>query len=572
MSNVVAARDATQSVFEPCSSDRWRFTRTDVLVGLVCTAALLCFAGAREIDGLRERRLAGSAADIARNHHWILPTLKGEPRFVKPLLADWMAAASMKLFGWSEFGFRLPFAMCGLGVAGLGYVLGRQLLGAAGGRIAALVLATTPYFVGECQSASTDVPLLLFAGAALVSWWLWHLDARPGSRFWWSFYASLALGCLAKGPLVFPYVAIPIVGELWATRRCDLLRRMRLGWGLLIVVAPIVLWIAGVCLVIDDAIGQWLADMNRTLNNKDRAHFSNFFSHLAHWPMFSFPWSLPGVAALVVPVFRRWLPAWPRIRFIYFALVGPLVLLCLLAKQPMHFLLPLALPLAVIEAALIARTIELLRERQGGWLEASAAWLVCFGFVSFAGLAAGWVHRQADASLAAAALVGVALAAPAGVAAFWARSSPDRSLAALAASGLLSVTVFSAWLNPAISRDQSCSAFARQLERHVPAGEPVHFVNIQEELPFYADRTFRKIAGVERDEPDELLARLRAGFVMINRRRYEELAESLALQFRAEIVATDAEVDAKRRRRNELLLLRLDASVSAAEARDVSTR
>ena len=91
------------------------FKRADLVVAILCVASVFPFLGAREIDGVRERRLAGTAADVDLHGHWLLPNLRGHPRFLKPPYADWLAVASMRLVGHGEFGFRLPFALAGLG-------------------------------------------------------------------------------------------------------------------------------------------------------------------------------------------------------------------------------------------------------------------------------------------------------------------------------------------------------------------------------------------------------------------------------------------------------------------------
>lgn len=52
----------------------------DLLVAMVCIGLVVCFLGSRDIEKVRERRIAGTAADVADHGHWLLPELEGKPR------------------------------------------------------------------------------------------------------------------------------------------------------------------------------------------------------------------------------------------------------------------------------------------------------------------------------------------------------------------------------------------------------------------------------------------------------------------------------------------------------------
>lgn len=105
----------------------------------------------------------------------------------------------MRLLGRNEFGFRLPFALAGLGIIFVAWAIARRLFDGETGRIAALILAATPYFISQCHSPSQDLFLSFFTGLALLLWLVWKKEGRPWSTSWWGFYVSLSLACLFNG-------------------------------------------------------------------------------------------------------------------------------------------------------------------------------------------------------------------------------------------------------------------------------------------------------------------------------------------------------------------------------------
>src|SRR5919206_4159035 len=63
--------------------------------------------------------------------------LNGEPRYDKPILIYWLQAASISLFGASEFAFRLPSALCATVWAYFTYLFARRRYGARTALLAA---------------------------------------------------------------------------------------------------------------------------------------------------------------------------------------------------------------------------------------------------------------------------------------------------------------------------------------------------------------------------------------------------------------------------------------------------
>src|SRR5262245_18244199 len=62
----------------------------------------------------RELKIADQVREVARSGHLVDPTVHGRYAATKPL-AFLLAALGLRIFGTSELGARLPFALCAIG-------------------------------------------------------------------------------------------------------------------------------------------------------------------------------------------------------------------------------------------------------------------------------------------------------------------------------------------------------------------------------------------------------------------------------------------------------------------------
>jgi len=163
--------------------------------------------------GADEPRYAQVAREMLERHDWITPTLGGTPWLEKPTLYYWQAMLAYRVFGVSDWASRLPSAFdATLLVLGVYFFLrrfrpGSQLDGA-------LMAASAAGIVGFARAASMDMALAASFAIALLAWFGWQQDGR---RSWLSiFYAGIALGTLAKGPVAPFLAAVIIVLFAWA--------------------------------------------------------------------------------------------------------------------------------------------------------------------------------------------------------------------------------------------------------------------------------------------------------------------------------------------------------------------
>lgn len=184
----------------------------------------------------RDEGVYGSIArEMAERGDWITPHFNGLRYLEKPPLYFWLTAATIKLFGPSEWAVRLWSALPTLGTAVLVWRLGQLLYGAHAGILSFIIFITGVGVFRYSRVAATD-SLLVFSLAlsmyGLVETLLSQTSQARVSR--WKpllLYVGLALGVLSKGliGIVFP-VAILICYLFFSGERVSL-QRIHLNWG-----------------------------------------------------------------------------------------------------------------------------------------------------------------------------------------------------------------------------------------------------------------------------------------------------------------------------------------------------
>lgn len=202
-----------------------------------------------------EPRYAEIARIMAETGDWITPWFDyGVPFWGKPPLSFWAQALSFKVFGVSEFAARFPSWLANAATVYFIYSLGRYLnvsprddQARASGLWAAVIYATTALGFVSAGTVMTDSFLLL--GTTLTLSGL-IIRLQDGPAVWgWLFFVGLAIGLLAKGPLVLVLTGLPVF--LWVTFKGQ--------WRPLFTTLP---WIRGVLLTLALALPWYvLAEM-----------------------------------------------------------------------------------------------------------------------------------------------------------------------------------------------------------------------------------------------------------------------------------------------------------------------
>ncbi|GMR18241.1 MAG: glycosyltransferase family 39 protein [Gammaproteobacteria bacterium] len=159
----------------------------------------------------------GRYAEIARimvvTGDWVTPRLEPDvPFWGKPPLEFWLTATSFKVLGFNEFAARLPSLLLMLLTAGLIFLLGNSRNGPESGLASSAIMITTAISFVSAEMVMTDPALVFATTLAMMSFW----QAVSTNNRWWGylFFIGIALGLLAKGPLVLVLVLLPIT--IWA--------------------------------------------------------------------------------------------------------------------------------------------------------------------------------------------------------------------------------------------------------------------------------------------------------------------------------------------------------------------
>jgi 4-amino-4-deoxy-L-arabinose transferase-like glycosyltransferase len=218
-------------------------TRTDFLL-LVGFCAFLFFYGLGSFGliGADEPRYAQVAREMLARREWITPLLGGRPWLEKPPLYYWQAMLAYSVLGVSDVAARVPSALDATVLVIIVYLFFRKFR--RGVEVdAALIAASCAGVIGYARAASMDMPLSAAFAVGMIAWWAWR---ESGNKIYLAvFYASMALGMLAKGP-VAPFLAALVTLSFAAAMR---------EWRLIVKT----LWIPGIVLFCAVAFPWYLA-------------------------------------------------------------------------------------------------------------------------------------------------------------------------------------------------------------------------------------------------------------------------------------------------------------------------
>ena len=200
--------------------------RGPLLAGALASAVFLPWLGATGLWDPWEPHYAEVARQMLVRGDWVHPWWESAWFFSKPALSLWLSAAAMGVAGvhqrglppgsdpgppagsgvsvYAEWAVRLPGALLAVLACVLTAIAVGRLVSRRAGLLAAVALATTPFFALMARQATTDMPFvaLMTSGAMCFAVALW--DERAHRRAWaYAGYLLLGFATLAKGLLGF---------------------------------------------------------------------------------------------------------------------------------------------------------------------------------------------------------------------------------------------------------------------------------------------------------------------------------------------------------------------------------
>jgi 4-amino-4-deoxy-L-arabinose transferase-like glycosyltransferase len=218
---------------------RFALTRTDqkfllIALGALFAVRLLAVFWLPFVDST-EARYAEIARKMVETGDWITPQFDyGVPFWGKPPLHTWLSAIGMKMFGVNAFGARIFIFATSLAVLGLIYAWVRQHKATDQALVATTVLASSAMFFGASAFVMTDMAMVLGTTLSMIGFY--NCVTGGPSRVIWGrlFFVGIAIGLLAKGPVVLVITMIAIVPWLVPSGRWRNLNVLPWASGLLI--------------------------------------------------------------------------------------------------------------------------------------------------------------------------------------------------------------------------------------------------------------------------------------------------------------------------------------------------
>jgi 4-amino-4-deoxy-L-arabinose transferase-like glycosyltransferase len=263
-----------------------------------------------------EARYAEIARKMVETGQWLVPQFGyGVPFWGKPPLSTWLSAIAMAAVGVGEFAARLPSLLLFAAGCVPVWVLALQ----AGGRDRALwalaLFASTALVFVAAGAVMTDPALALGTTLSMAGFWIAvrgpdrHRLAAAAA-----FFAGLAIGLLAKGPVAAVLTFLPIGAWALAARGVrDAWTRLPWIGGALLTAAVVVPWYwaaerASPGFLDYFLVGEhwkrfvepgWKGDLYGAAHARPRGTIWLF------WVAAALPWSVPALAWLARAALRR---------------------------------------------------------------------------------------------------------------------------------------------------------------------------------------------------------------------------------------------------------------------------
>ncbi|HTP50951.1 MAG TPA: glycosyltransferase family 39 protein [Anaeromyxobacteraceae bacterium] len=223
-----------------------------LLAALVALAVFLPWLGSTGLWDPWEPHYAEVAREMVERADLVHPYWKEGYFFSKPALLLWTSALGLAAVGVddrdlppgadpsppapsgvsvrSEWAVRLPGALLAAGAVVFVYLCVARLASGRAALLAAVALATMPFYELLARQAIPDMPFVALATSGAMAFAVALLDDRPPGAGWaYAGYVLLAYATLAKGLLGFALVGAAFLAYLLVTGDYGRLPRLRLA-------------------------------------------------------------------------------------------------------------------------------------------------------------------------------------------------------------------------------------------------------------------------------------------------------------------------------------------------------
>ena len=290
-----------------------------------------------------EGRFGEIVREMWASKDFVLPHFNAVPHFEKPVFSFWLGCLSSALFGTTSFSVRLPSVVSALLGILMTHIFTRSLFNRRTADLAAVILMTSVGYVLVGRYAIIDMVMTFLMSGTIFCLAEAAIHKKP--RFYLLAYLFMGLSFITKGliGLVLPAL-IFFIFLVWTGNLAEI-KKMRLGWGLLIIAVIFIPW--GIAISMREPEFSYAFIMEQHFNRYASAYFGRkrpfwFFAPILF--SLAFPWSFFLPAA----VLRRFSPddkrrqcfrlivCWLAVIFVFFSIPR--------SKLP-YYILPLCVPL-----------------------------------------------------------------------------------------------------------------------------------------------------------------------------------------------------------------------------------
>jgi 4-amino-4-deoxy-L-arabinose transferase-like glycosyltransferase len=180
-------------------------TRLLLALGLLIFISFFLGLGSAPLFDVDEGAFSEATREMVISKNYLTTYLNGAPRFDKPVLIYWLQVICVKLFGESEFAFRLPSALAGTVWATSIFLVVRKEFGDRQAFLAAALMVLSLQVNVIAKAAIADALLNCFLAITMFA--LIRNYETGSKRALHLAYAAAGFGMLTKGPIA---VIIPV--------------------------------------------------------------------------------------------------------------------------------------------------------------------------------------------------------------------------------------------------------------------------------------------------------------------------------------------------------------------------
>lgn len=214
-------------------------------LALFCVAMFFVGLGSYGFIDRADAYYSEGAREMLESGKYLIPKLNYVTFYDKPILMYWFQILSYCVFGVNEFAARFSTACFATALVFATYFFGKKIGNENTGLRAALILGSSPMYIGLAKQALVD---MTFSALLVGSLYCMFLKLSGAKRWIGAVaYLLLALAALTKGPLalvLFAAVISPYVIAVCKNRAgfFDYLRKLDIAIGLLILLVVAAPW------------------------------------------------------------------------------------------------------------------------------------------------------------------------------------------------------------------------------------------------------------------------------------------------------------------------------------------